>query len=294
MAEWWPVTAWAASRDPISNIEELDLHYLEEASDTGNFNENLNDPFLDNFSNHLPSYLGYAQRFAHEMFSSAPQDIFESFFTSAFKKGAFEVLKGSLDDLSEEGRLEILKSDDLLNVARCKLKMVDLPKDFKRLWPRYTPRRLEKYSEEANKILYRCMPFWARRFNKIWSRLTQAQAEVLRLEYFYEGDEKPTQKENAKKLGIQESSYKDRLEGAIKKVEKLYPEFERVRRRKSKPKTANFAERPKEKKLTSRERAEIKKWAYSAGVEEDGQEDLPSKRRELDFLALDTIFKLNR
>jgi hypothetical protein len=76
-------------------------------------------------------------------------------------------------------------------------------------------------------------PRWARKFHHIWKKLTPAQAEALECEYFHGFDEKPSQQESAKKLGISIGSYQERLEWAYRKLEKVYPEFERIKRRKS-------------------------------------------------------------
>ena len=55
------------------------------------------------------------------------------------------------------------------------------------------------------------MPLWAKKFNKIWSKLTPKQSDALKLEWFYETPEKPTQEENAKALGISVDSYQEHL-----------------------------------------------------------------------------------
>ena len=66
--------------------------------------------------------------------------------------------------------------------------------------------------------------------------------------------EKPSQADNAKKLGISVASYQERLELAYKKLEKLYPELERISRRSPK-------KEPKIKKSTRKLNKEEKKWA---------------------------------
>lgn len=55
------------------------------------------------------------------------------------------------------------------------------------------------------------MPLWAKNFHLIWDKLSEAQADALKLEWIYEDAEKPTQEENAKKLGISIASYQERL-----------------------------------------------------------------------------------
>ena len=84
------------------------------------------------------------------------------------------------------------------------------------------------------------MPWWAKRFNKIWLKLTDAQIETLTLEWYFEGDEKKTQAENAKDLGISLASYQERLYFAYKKLEKLYPEFSRKKKSPLKIRTKNL------------------------------------------------------
>ena len=91
-------------------------------------------------------------------------------------------------------------------------------------------------------------------FNKFWNLLTDAQIEATNLEWFHNELEKPTQADNAKKLGISIASYQERLELAYRKLEKLYPELERISRRA--PKNKSKIVKPK-RKLTPEE----KRWA---------------------------------
>lgn len=176
----------------------------------------------------------------------------------------------------------MLRKHTLLSLAHCKLKKIAHEDNIKRFWPRFTQKRFNRQNDAIKKIVKRQMPFWARKFDKIWDQLTDKQLEVFLLEYFYEGNEKNTQIQNAKKLGIKLSSYKDRLEGAIKKLEKLYPEFERINRKNKNATPKPNLETPAplykienghkveialsksvQKKLSSLERFKIWQWAYN-------------------------------
>lgn len=126
------------------------------------------------------------------------------------------------------------------------------------------------------------MPSWAKRFNGIWDKLTKGQAEALKLEWFYDSDEKPTQAENAKALGISVDSYQERLEWAIKKIIKHYPELTPKKRRSKSQEEEFLPPAPlyeilptgekaqigfpvkREKLLATQERYEIKKWSWES------------------------------
>jgi hypothetical protein len=124
------------------------------------------------------------------------------------------------------------------------------------------------------------MPPWAKKFNRIWDRLTKAQADALKLEFFFDDDEKATQSDNAKTLGISIASYQERLEWAYKKLEALYPEFERIARKQKggdqqerlKPyplyavqpdgnRTEIPTPKPRDKELSAVELRRIRRWA---------------------------------
>lgn len=80
------------------------------------------------------------------------------------------------------------------------------------------------------------------------------------LEFFHGELEKPTQEQNAKKLGISIASYQDRLELAYNKLSKLYPEYKRERRRK--PRTAKIKiDRVADRRVSPAKMAEIRQWA---------------------------------
>lgn len=126
------------------------------------------------------------------------------------------------------------------------------------------------------------MPLWARKFNGIWDKLTKEQAEAFKLEWFYEAEEKPTQAQNAKALGISVDSYQERLEWAIKKIIKHYPEFTPLKRRSKAKEEEVIPPAPlynvlpsgekiqielpvkQEKSLTNQERYYLKKWSWES------------------------------
>ncbi len=163
---------------------------------------------------YIPANLGYGHSMSHDVFSAAPENLEGVVFNYLFKRGEFN--KGS---------------DDLYSLALSIRQRRDLVDDIKEVWPRYTEKRYQKNIKLINQIIQNKAPFWAKRFDLIWERLTPEQAEAIKAEYFYSEEEKPTQKELAAKIGIKLSSYKDRLKWAHKKIIKLFPEYEAVARR---------------------------------------------------------------
>ena len=168
------------------------------------------------------SSLGYGHSLAHELFSAAPDDLYEVVFNDLYRRGIFE----QYDD------------KDLAKAATCVAQRRDWRKDIISIWPRYTKRRFESKKRLIKKIVDEQGPFWVKRFPLIWEKLTPAQIEAVKCEFFHGEMEKPSKPESAAKLGISVSSYQERLEWAYKKIAKLYPEFERVRRREPKQKKA--------------------------------------------------------
>ncbi|HXH75187.1 MAG TPA: hypothetical protein VNJ08_09500 [Bacteriovoracaceae bacterium] len=176
------------------------------------------------------------------------------------------------------------KNDDIQNVATCLYHRIDVPQEIKKIWPRYTEKRHQETIAKIWVIVRKKMPFWAKRFGRIWDKLTTAQADALRLEWFYTTLEKPTQEENANKLGISVASYQERLEWAYKKLQELYPEFPRRRRKGSIPDKEVIDPAPlykvlpsgekvqiefpviQVKNLTIQQKHEIKKWVYESSI----------------------------
>ena len=174
------------------------------------------------------------------------------------------------------------QSDDIQSVATCLYHGVDLPEFIKRIWPRDTEKRLKDSTAKISGLVHKRMPLWARKFNGIWDKLTTGQTEALKLEWFYETAEKPTQEENAKTLGINVDSYKERLEWAIKKIIKHYPEFAPKKRRDKAQAEKVILPAPlykvfpsgekieislpikAEKALSNKEKHEIKKWSWES------------------------------
>jgi hypothetical protein len=212
-----------------------------------------------------PEALGIAYSSMAALWAPAPQNLQDSFFQSMYVRGDFE-----------------RQSDDIQQVATCLYHGIDLPLAIKKIWPRYTEKRLRDITAKIWGLVQKRMPSWAKKFDGIWQRLTSEQAEALSLEWFYEAEEKPTQVENAKTLGISVDSYQERLEWAIKKIIKHYPEFTpKKRRSKSEAKKASPVaplyqvlpsgekfEIPlpfkREKPLSNKELFEIKKWSWES------------------------------
>ncbi|MCY4643791.1 MAG: hypothetical protein OXB88_04160 [Bacteriovoracales bacterium] len=201
--------------DKIENITS-EGHEGEEEGDRAR--ENM---FIDEDMIAALSSLGYGRSLAHELFSAAPDDLDEVVFNDLHRRGIFEQY-----------------DEDLVKAATCMAQKRDLRKDILPIWPRYTKRRFESKKRIIKKIIDERGPFWAKRFSLIWAKLTPAQIEAVKCEFFHGEQEKPSKLESAAKLGISVSSYQERLEWAYKKIAKLYPEFERVRRRRSKQKKA--------------------------------------------------------
>lgn len=164
---------------------------------------------------YFPETLGYTQAISNTLAIAAPKNLQESFFLSLYTLGEFDK-----------------DSDDLQNLATCFIHGIDTEDEMRKIWPRYTEDRLKKLEKAIWTSVFKKMPWWAKRFNKIWTKLSEPQIEALTLEWFYEGDEKPSQLDNAKKLGISVDSYQERLHWAYRKIEELYPEFKRIKRRK--------------------------------------------------------------
>lgn len=154
--------------------------------------------------------LGYAQSLSNAIWADPAKNLQEAFFRSMFVRGFFD-----------------RQTDDIHDLATCLYHGVDIPSEMKKVWPRYTEKRYQQTVPKVWALVYKRMPSWAQKFERIWELLTDAQAEALKEEWFFEEDEKPTQEEIAKKLGISLASYQERLQWAYRKLETLYPEFSR-------------------------------------------------------------------
>jgi hypothetical protein len=213
----------------------------------------------------LPDALGFASSSVSAFFSCPPENLQDSFFQTMYARGDFE-----------------RESDDIQNLATCFYHRIDLPNEIQKLWPRYTEKRYQLTKNAIWAKVHKKMPPWAKKFHRIWDDLTQAQTDAMMLEWFYDDFEKPTQEENAKKLGISIPSYQERLNWAYKKLQELYPEFPRLRR-KGRP-VSQYTVNPaplyqvlpsgekiqiefptlQEKVLTIQQKHEIKKWVYES------------------------------
>lgn len=263
----------------------LDSHY--KAINEGKYSEDedfelIEDIIPDNTSsplNHISSGLSYSKSKSSDIFALAPDNIYESMFLSVYKKGIFNPKYKDIPNESKSEKIKReIKEDDLHSVATLLLFEISNPKTIKKLWHRYTPRRFEKNKVIVLKTVNKNMPEWAKRLNKYWNLITDAQREAINSEYFYESFEKPTQKELARRLGISVASYQDRLEGAYKHLLKLYPEYPRHRRRNPKKEQEELKPAPlyeiingtpveipipkmRLKKVLTKDKVKVSKWA---------------------------------
>ncbi len=213
-----------------------------------------------NILNHLPESLGFTQSFAHDLLASSPENLFDSHLQKLYQEGQFEPLFIEIKGETKSDRIKReLKDDDFHCVATLLLKGIEDIKDIKRFWPRYTKSRYDKNKNKVYALVNREMPVSFKKFNKIWNLLTNAQSDALVLEHFHGELEKPTQEQNALKLGISIASYQDRLELAFNKLSKLYPEYKRKRRRK--PRTPKPKVDKENRRVSPTQMAEIRQWA---------------------------------
>ena len=210
----------------------------------------------------LPSSLGYTQPITNTFATVAPNNLYDSFFLSLYAQGVFDK-----------------ESDDLQNLATCLLHEIDTEVEIKKIWPRYSKLRYNKLKKVIWSKVTKKMPWWAKRFNKIWNILSDPQIDALTLEWFHDSDIKPSQLDNANQLGISIAAYQERLHWAYKKIEDLYPEFKRIKRRKTESLLKKRSPAPlylidingekieipttakREKKLTARQIIQIRKRA---------------------------------
>jgi len=239
--------------------------------------------------NHLPENLGLAQSFGYDLLSCPPDNIFDSVFQSLYQQGVFEPKFAEIKGETKEERLKReLKDDDFSTVATIMFHGLEDRKLIKSFWPRYTDSRFEKNKNKVYATVNIKMHKYLKRFSKIWNLLTDNQVDALNAEWFYEELEKPTQEQLAKNLGITVSSYQERLELAYKKLQKLYPDLDRIRRRKLRSSPEAKLVHP-EKKLSPQERAKIKNWA-----KEKMEIYLNSlKRYSQDYVIVETEDKAN-
>lgn len=216
---------------------------------------------------YFPEALGFAQNGFGAFAGQAPENIYDSFFETMYARGDFDQ-----------------ENEDFQQLAACFYHGVDDPKEMKKVWPRYTERRYREVSSMIWRKVHKRMPFWAKRFDRIWEKLSSAQASALKAEWFYEADEKPTQKESAQLLCISVASYQERLEWAYKKLEDIFPEFER--RKRKNPVVLKAIDPPeplyqilpsgekvliplpekKDRTITKHEIHEIKRWVYESST----------------------------
>lgn len=202
----------------------------------------------------------FSQSSVFEYSNSPPSDLNQSFLLSYYHQGFFN------------------DHDDLKLVASCLIHEITDSEEIKTFWPKYTEKKFAKAKDVIWARVIKKMPWWAIRFNKVWEQLTEAQKDALNLEWFdVDSEFKNTQEEKARELNISLASYQERLQFAYKKIEKLYPELKRIKRRKKATIEVNnipslfeiendekfLIEHPKKKLkvLTSSQKLIIKNWA---------------------------------
>jgi len=219
--------------------------------------------YKDNLINHIPAHLGYTSSKTNEALSLRPSNLFESYLEQFCTEGLFDQTFEMNSDTNPEGLKKVLESDDLTSVISCIRKDIRKPKRIKAIWPRYTEKRLNRCKSIIYKMNFQNMPDQFKKFDEIWSKLTKKQEDANILRYFYEDQENPIGAEEiAKALKIKPSSLKDRLNGAYKHFEKLYPEFKRVPMRKASQDKQELQKSKTEKKQNH----EIAQWLDETGL----------------------------
>ncbi len=221
--------------------------------------------FDEGLRSYLPDALGFSQGGISAFAGCAPENLYDSFFEAMYARGDFDNL-----------------NDDVQQLAACFYHGIDDPKEMKKIWSRYTERRLREISATIYRFVHKGMPFWAKRFDKIWDKLTVQQTQALRAEWFYEDAEKLSQEQLAANVGISIASYQERLEWTYKKLEGLFSEFKRRRRKNPIEAKSALAPEPlyevlpsgekvqlpfpvkRERQLSRHEIGEIKSWVFES------------------------------
>jgi uncharacterized coiled-coil protein SlyX len=161
------------------------------------------------------------------------------------------------EETKEERLKRELKDDDLSTVATLMFHGLEDIKLIKKFWPRYIPSRYEKNKKKVYIMVNSKMNKYLKKFVEFFGMLTDVQADAIKAEWFYHEAEKPNQEQSVKNLNITVSSYQERLELAYKKLEKLYPNLKRVRRRKPQGTSKTMSKYP-EKRLFLRGKSKNK------------------------------------
>lgn len=203
------------SEKDFANLEELKLEIREEQEVQKQEQQHSSDG-SELLLNHLPTCLGFAQSKAHTIFARRPENLRDYFFTKLYSEGLFEK-----------------ENKDVKDYAYYALNGFESEEDIKAIDPELSGMKLKEAKDRLEMLIKKNMPEWAKKFEQFLETLTSNQVEAVKREWFFKEDEKPTQYEIAANIGISRDSYQDRLEGAYKKLEKVYPEYDRVPRRRS-------------------------------------------------------------
>lgn len=165
---------------------------------------------------HLPHFLNMSRSPMEELWGGGPKNLFQSMLISTWQRQVFESHK-------EPARF----------MAYFLMKGF-LDKDvIKKFWGDENSQKFKTCENQVRTIVRRGYPEWANQFIVFKKALTKAQREALDYEWFYETEEKLSQFEIAERLNISVDSYQDRLEQGYQKLEKYFPEYSRIKRRKS-------------------------------------------------------------
>ena len=164
-----------------------------------------------------PKTLQMSGTSTNEILRLRPHDLRDAMLRYCWERGVFD----SADRDTITTAYLMIKYKETLNF-----------KVIQEIWPAYTDKAFQRHEKIVNKLIDQNFPDWAAKFESFMDSLTDDQREAISLEYFYNSCEKPSQEDLAAEIGIGVDAFKARLKLAYKKLESIYPEFERVSRRK--------------------------------------------------------------
>lgn len=95
---------------------------------------------------------------------------------------------------------------------------------IERVMPAFPVKDFHRYQAKVHRMIEMNLSGRSKKFQSYWGSLTRAQQEAVRIHYF-ENEEDDSVRVSAKKLKISADSLKDRLDGAIKKLQSSFPEY---------------------------------------------------------------------
>ena len=151
-----------------------------------------------------------------DLWSSEPSDLKHATLTKCWREGAFE---------AEDFEVEI--------TAYALMKKYAPDKIIDEIWGGVDSEKFKELKRRVMAITRKRAPDWAKRFDKFMKELKPNQKKVIKAEYFYTEEEKPSQKVLSARISMSEDNYKYHLKQATRVLERIYPEYQkRVRRRK--------------------------------------------------------------